>query len=377
MSMVNIKNTIFWQKIRAHSQEKKIKNEHERYSELYLKKYGVSHVDEDKVLYEIKERIKNKNIGAELNIIYYLPDPNSWEKVNIPPELLKITRNVKVFHRDLSQSDQTSYIVGQVRGRTVKNMTNIFISFAGRKAGLTENFFSFLDENKVISILLSLDDQQSFSRFKMKDGRDSALKDIVGCVDFCLTSTKKSMKKYLVENGRVLYMPEGANIDFFKPLNLEKKYDVVFIGAIYGYRKKLIRHIKSKNINIQTFGYKSDNGPVSFKDMVEIWNQSKLVIGHGGIGYSNKAMTLKGRDFEVPMCAVPYLTTYYDELCNLFQEDEDIFFYKTLDELTVKIKYLLDNEILLDKVHYNLLKKRDSISWERRFGDIFKKIGLL
>jgi hypothetical protein len=371
-----IKNTVFWQKFRAYTQEIKIENEHKRYSVLYLKKYNIDYIDENKMLYTIKKRIKYKIVGKEFNIIYYLPDSKSWENINIPPELLKITNNVKVFHRDLEQSNQSNYLMQQVEQNIIQNMTNIFISFAGRKAGLTEHFFEFLDNNKVISILLSLDDQQSFTRFKMKDGKDSALKDIVSSVDLCLTSTKKSMKKYLVENGRVVYMPEGANIDFFKPLSLEKKYDVVFIGAIYGYRKQLVKHLKNKGINIQTFGYNSDNGSVSFEDMVKILNQSKIVIGHGGIGYSNKAMTLKGRDFEVPMCAVPYITTRYEELADIFKENEEIFFYNTLDELTIKIKNLLSNNKLLEDVHNNLLKNRENMSWKKRFNDIFIKIGL-
>ena len=225
-------------------------------------------------------------------------------------------------------------------------------------------------------MIFSLDDQHNFSGKRLSDGSNGGNRDIAKYIDVCLTSSKNSIKKYILEGGRALYMPEGANLDIFAPIDVEKIYDVVFVGVVYGYRKILIDYLISQGIKVEVFGKGSRNGSVSFEDMVKIWNQSKIVLGHGGMGYSHLCRTLKGRDFEVPACCVPYITTRYSELEAIYTEDKEMLFYDTKEECAVKIKSLLSNDTLLGGIKSNLEKQREKHSWENRFKTVINTIGL-
>jgi len=152
---------------------------------------------------------------------------------------------------------------------------------------------------------------------------------------------------------------------------------VVFIGQIYGIRKKLVEFLKKQGVNIKVFGPNSGNIVPSFDEMNRIWNESKIVLGHGGIGYSNELRHLKGRDFEAIMSGACYVTTRLPELEEIFKEDEEMTFYDTFDECATKIKLLLSDEDRIKNIKNNVLKIREQHTWENRFSTVFKQLGII
>lgn len=88
-----------------------------------------------------------------------------------------------------------------------------------------------------------------------------------------------------------------------------KKYDVVFVGSKYGWRKYLIEKLQSKGLKIDVFGPGWENGSLNNKEMAKVFGMSKIILGIGYVGYNKSIITLKCRDFDAPMSGALYLTT--------------------------------------------------------------------
>ncbi len=323
------------------------------------------------VIIQSKQRVKDKLIDASLNIILYIHPSSTWEFANFPDELRKLA-TVKII---TAKKSNRNSLLNNISAFSDEKKTNIFITCLDIKHGMNNKLIQQLNKQNVITLFFNLDDDVKFS---VKDNsKFYGARAIASNVDLYLTSSRNSVKKYIVEGGRAIFSPEGANPELFFPMQVKDKFDVVFIGALYGIRKRLVEFLKRKNINIVSFGYGSSNGVPSFEEMNQIWNESKIVLGHGGIGYSNELRHLKGRDFEAIMSGACYITTRLPELEELFKEDEEMVFYDTFDECAVKIKQLLNNENKINNIKNNVLNIREQHTWENRFSTVFKQLGII
>ena len=320
---------------------------------------------------EIEKRIARKIQSVELNIIHYTHIKNGWEFFNLPDELKKIGAMHSIVAEDINV-DNLNKVVSEVINY---EKTNIFVTCLSSRHGVNSKFIQQLNEQNVITLFFNLDDDVKFS--VRENGKFYGARAIASDVDLYLTSSKNSIKKYVVEGGRAIFSPEGANPKIFYPIELTSKYDVVFIGQIYGIREKLVEFLKKQGINIKVFGPNSGNIVPSFDEMNRIWNESKIVLGHGGIGYSNELRHLKGRDFEAIMSGACYVTTRLPELEEIFKEDEEMTFYDTFDECATKIKLLLSDEDRIKNIKNNVLKIREQHTWENRFSTVFKQLGII
>jgi spore maturation protein CgeB len=319
------------------------------------------------------DRIKKKIVSDSLNIMLYLPG-DGWEFFSILPQLKRISNtSVCMFDKLSSKEDFFIFLNKKVK----KNFTNIFITDVSVQQYLDKKTVAQINNKNIITIFINLDDDVKFS-LKNSYGNYIGPRANASEVDLYLTSSKNSIKKYVSEGGRAVFMPEGANPYIFKPLKgVENKYDVVFIGQIYGVRRRLVKMLKSAGIKITVFGKGSANGIPSFKEMNKIWNKSKIVLGHGGIEYSWNTRNLKGRDFEVISSGACYITTYHPELKEIFKEGEQILFYDDVAECINKIKILLENPNEIDKIKEGARLVSHEHTWEKRFRDVFTELGLL
>jgi len=323
------------------------------------------------IISQVKQKIKDKLIFKKLNILLYIVPESTWEFVNLPDELSKLG-SVRLITADNSSACS---LRDDIKKNIRDKKTNILITCLNIKNGMNNKLIQQLNKQNVITLFFNLDDDVKFS---VKENSEFyGARAIASDVDVFLTSSDNSIKKYIVEGGRAIFSPEGANPELFFPIQVENKYDVVFIGALYGIRKRLIKFLKRKNINIIAFGHGSQNGIPSFNEMNRIWNESKIVLGHGGIGYSNELRHLKGRDFEAIMSGACYVTTRLSELEEIFKEDEEMTFYDTFDECATKIKRLLNDEDKIKDIKNNVLKIREQHTWENRFSTVFKQLGII
>jgi glycosyltransferase involved in cell wall biosynthesis len=195
------------------------------------------------------------------------------------------------------------------------------------------------------------DDDIEFERFS---------RYIMLFVDFGLVHQIRYLKNYKEEGIDSVFGIVGLDNNFFKFMDLEKKYDVTFIGLPLSEksgRYKLIKFLKENGINIQLFGWGWDNysdfkdiyrGPLSSEELVKVLNQSKinLCLSKNQKGEPH----LKAKPLEASSCKTFALTEYCDEYERLFKQGKEMIMFDGEKDLLNKVKYYLKNEKEREKI---------------------------
>lgn len=233
------------------------------------------------------------------------------------------------------------------------------------------------------------------------------------CFNWVSTTEKSALLKYKKLGFKNIIKTQFAcNHFLYKPLNLPKIYDVTFVGQPHKNRVRIINKLKKEGINVKCWGRGWPNGRVSQEEMLKIFCQSKINLNFtkcsgkitlkslAGIfleknngaplriknpmawGDNLKSFIdkqknqIKGRSFEVPGTGSFILTDYTDGLEEYYEFGKEIACWKNVKDLSEKIRYYLENELEREEIA-NLGYKRTLTdhTYEKRFNDIFKKIG--
>jgi hypothetical protein len=165
-----------------------------------------------------------------------------------------------------------------------------------------------------------------------KGGRYVSTAALANTIDLNLTSDPDGFSKYFAHGGLSMFHPEAADPEWNRPLNMPFEYDVSFVGARFGWRPKLVEGLRRRGINVVCFGRGWKNGTIKTEAMNEVYAKSRINLGCGGVGFSNKLLCLKGRDFEVPMSGALYLTQHNPELSLVFDLGREILTYRDVDD---------------------------------------------
>lgn len=324
---------------------------------------------------------------GNLHIIFAVA-PSTWEKHNIPPELQKVAFFTPFYYDEQGFTNYHSFswietryqvdrkLIDFVQKNHLQKKVDVF--FSGLLGWhISAETIEKINNMGIITCAYFWDDKQAF-RGEYIGGRYTNMGELAKVYDLCLTNAPSSLVKYFVEGGLAIFWPEAANPEHFRPLNLPFEYDVSFIGVKYGQRPSFIKYLEDNGIKVETFGEGWPNGFVTPEKMVEIYAQSRINLGFGGIGYSMKEMCLKGRDFEVPMCGALYITSYHKDIELVYEIDKEIVTYKNKEDCLKKIKWLLENPDICDDIRRAVRERclRDH-TWEKRFEKLFKNIGIL
>jgi len=221
------------------------------------------------------------------------------------------------------------------------------------------------------------DDKLNFPG-KIIGGRYSSTAAIASAVDLNLTNSPESVIKYLVCGGLAMFWPEAAHPHNHKPDELPFEYDVSFVGGKYGWRPKLVAKLQKMGIKITCFGNGWANGSLSDEELVKLYSRSRINLGFAGIGYSQKLMCLKSRDFEVPMSGGLLLTQNNPELHLVYEVGKEIVTYVDEFDCAQKIKWLLEHPEKAEQIrrmgHMRALRDH---TWSHRFQKIFLLSNLL
>lgn len=229
------------------------------------------------------------------------------------------------------------------------------------------------------------------------------------------TTDSRAPAKYKKAGFRnVIKTQWGCNHFYYKPLNLPKIYEVVFIGNVYGKRKKNIEEIKKAGINIKCWGKGWSEGLISEEDKIKTYSQSKININFtkssgsfwkelaliflrrnydGSISINNPktwadnfrtflpsiwSRQIKGRIFRVTGCGGFLLTEDADNLKDCYEIGKEIVCFNNTKDLIKKIKYYLANDKEREKIAKAGYERalRDH-TCEERFNEIFNTIGLI
>lgn len=181
------------------------------------------------------------------------------------------------------------------------------------------------------------------------------------------------LRKKVLSNAKSIYLPWGYTPElFYKKLNTEKIYDVVYIGfnknidneyiedgnSRQYILEKTYEYCKENNINFKVFGFGWDKhpilrecygGPLETAQMNDIYNQSKIVFNPGySMDDTIDTYQTKLRHFEVAGSGTFQISNYNPELEEIF--GDSIGFYSDEKELFIQIQYYLNNsEIRIQK----------------------------
>ncbi len=160
----------------------------------------------------------------------------------------------------------------------------------------------------------------------------------------------------------------------YRDLGLTRRYDVSFIGQVYGDRPKIIKKLRDAGVDVHAFGRGWPRGKRIYQsDLIRIYNQSKIVFN---ISYSSRGnLAVNARDFEGPACGALLFTHDTEDIREYFIPGKEIITYRDFDDAIEKLKYYLSHDDEREKIacagHERVLRDH---TYEKRFHQIFSFI---
>jgi hypothetical protein len=118
-------------------------------------------------------------------------------------------------------------------------------------------------------------------------------------LDYCVTNSYEALPKYKKAGVKAInIIPNtGIAIDRFG-CNIADKYDVSFVGTVkFADRMHYLNELRNKNFSLQVFG-EGSGGYVSFEQMLNIFNSSKINLNFSKCGHFFCRKQIKGRVFH-------------------------------------------------------------------------------
>lgn len=236
------------------------------------------------------------------------------------------------------------------------------------------------EESGLPVVVMTLDAKQSWAGPEL-DGHRALVADLVPEADLLWTSARVTCGWVLAEDGRPIYLPEGADATFFDEGSppVEADLPVTFVGARYGRRARLVDHLQEAGLEVRTFGSGWDGGRVSDETMREIFRRSVVNLGIGWVGHSRRLTNVKARDFDVP-CAGggAYLTTYNSDLATHYELGYEIECWSDPLEAVERARWLIDRpreaRAMAERARERVLREH---RWMHRFQEVCRIMGIL
>ena len=163
-------------------------------------------------------------------------------------------------------------------------------------------------------------------------------------LDYVLTVDKESVKKYRELGVPAMQLLVTCSPEAFRKLEAQKRYDVSFVGSKIADRGSVIDQLRASGIQVQTFGKGWDTGYVSFDEMVNIYNASKINLSFMKSYGINTRPQMKNKIFDICMCGSFLLCEYIPGIEELYELDKEIVCFRDIEEAADKIRYYLSHE---------------------------------
>ncbi len=163
----------------------------------------------------------------------------------------------------------------------------------------------------------------------------------------------------------VIFSPFGYNHRLYNKLEqVDKKYDVTFVGQSHPYRAWVLKRLRRAGITVPTWGTRWRAARrLTHEEMVQVFNQSRINLNLSNtvswdLRYllsSPRALydtlqspktheQVKGRHFEICGCGGFQLSYYVEGLERAYEIGEEIAIYGDVDDLVRKIRYYLRHD---------------------------------
>lgn len=175
-----------------------------------------------------------------------------------------------------------------------------------------------------------------------------------------------------------LFLPPAFDSRVYVPQEIKnKKYDVSFVGRMDRVgRKEFIAFLKRHGIAIEVFGWGSPNGVVDKKEMIAIFNNSKINLNFTGISeifknrVESRVKQLKGHCQEIALTKSFVLTEDSPGIHRMFAIGSEVDTFHDENDLLRKIQFYLKNDgqrkEMAEKAYHRAIQEYEIVRvWER------------
>lgn len=215
--------------------------------------------------------------------------------------------------------------------------------------------------------------------------------------DYFTSSDFECKRKYQrIGLNHIIHFPFGVNEGLYKPIDVEKKYDVSFVGGWHPYREWLIGRLRRANISVEVAGNRWPRGILPHPEMVRMFNESRINLNFSNssswdvryLAQSPKAILtrlrskkdveqIKARHFEISACRAFQLSYYVDGIERCYRIGEEIAVYLDPDDLIDKVRYYLADDALRENMAEAAYQRTlVEHTYAKRFDRVFSEMGL-
>ena len=199
---------------------------------------------------------------------------------------------------------------------------------------------------------------------------------------FVTTSDVKGVRRFQEAGAdNAIYSPFGCNHEIFVRKDLEKIYDVAFVGQFHPYRAWWVRQVRKAGISVAVWGHGWGAGRVEQEDLVRIFNQARINLNLSNCvswdlryvlslrrpvpetlrtwkntsqsliqGDSKTREQVKGRHFEISACGGFQASFYAEGLEQHYGIGEEIVLFTSPDDLIETIRYYLKHDAERERI---------------------------
>ena len=156
------------------------------------------------------------------------------------------------------------------------------------------------------------------------------------------TAANNKQPYYTMGARKVVSIPWACDPKFHKKIEIEKKYNISFIGTAYLERRKIIRNLGEVDVfGDFWYGFGAHSHPPTFgEDFVKTINQSRINLNlQAKVSVEADAPTM--RTFELAGCGAFQISDYMDSMKKYFPM---VPTFKAINELKELIEYYKNNE---------------------------------
>jgi spore maturation protein CgeB len=363
-----------------------------------------------------------------LNILYYFKEKDTlmdkWQRFHIFDELERHNIHITVYNPlDFSTIDEANERLGQF---ITDHSFDLFMTPHNDNDLVIETLKMI--KKKGLPTLLICFDNLIIPYYHKK---------IAAYFDLVWLTSRETEDKFIQWGAKVIFNPYAANPYYFKPRMDVEHERIVFIGSPYGSRVNMINSLIEKEVNVSLYANITSNRNYtgnanhittylrSAVDLIKYDIGRKVILGaviqkltsshelkenpqyleiNPAVGleelgrlYSKYALSLSStaarntgvlktpvhivnlRSFEIPMCGGLQICSYFEELAEYFEEDREIIFYRSKDELVEKTRFYLQdkNSDLRIKMKIAARKRAENEhTWFIRFKKVLDHFGL-
>ena len=287
---------------------------------------------------------------------------DSGDYINIALPLIELKHNIRLFDLEIDK---------------VKNEINLNEIIGNSKPHLL--FFIPVEDELCIDFITTLSkDFITLAYFYDDTWRIEYSKKWANAVNYFVTSDPNWKLNFKEYESKVIFCPFFVNCKkYSNTFSATKKFDISFVGQYHPYREWVINKLIKAGFNVNVFGHGwTPNSTISFKKMVEVFNDSKINLNLSNcinfdirylLDFKNKKFIstlkaikllynyyfkvdmkiyemVKARFFEINACGGFQLSFYAEGLENAYDIGKDLAVFNNFDELTRRVKYYLDND---------------------------------